>query len=158
MSSSDQDIRGVGLDGLTALTIDDVNRDGNLPPDIGVSAQRSLAKACGVSYNVIRRLEAGGTAKNVTIGQFDRIATELSCDLVDLLELSNETQITMPGRELSIAEARLLRRIHRGENVSNTLCRPDRQFHLPTLIRMGLITMVNGQPDVARAVRLSLDP
>jgi transcriptional regulator with XRE-family HTH domain len=121
-------------------------------------SQRSLAKACGVSYNVIRRLEAGGTANNVTIGQLDRIATELSCSLADLLEPSNEVQATESRRELSIAEARLLRRIHRGDNVSNTLSHPERQFHLPALIRMGLISMVNGRPETSRAVRLSLDP
>jgi transcriptional regulator with XRE-family HTH domain len=121
-------------------------------------SQRSLAKACGVSYNVIRRLEAGGTANNVTIGQLDRIATELSCSLADLLEPSNEIQATESRRELSIAEARLLRRIHRGDNVSNTLSHPERQFHLPALIRTGLISMVNGRPELSSAVRLSLDP
>lgn len=120
-------------------------------------SQRSLAKACGVSFNVIRRLEAGGTASHLTIGQLDRIATELSCGLADLLEPSSDSQAVEPRRELSIAEARLLRRIHRGDNVSNTLSHLERQFHLPALIRMGLISMVNGRPRAASAVRLSLD-
>lgn len=120
-------------------------------------SQRSLAKACGVSFNVIRRLEAGGTAKNVTLGQLDRIASELSCGIADLLQPSEQAGESQPARELSIAEARLLRRIHRGDNVSNTLSQSDRQFHLPALIRMGLISMVHGRPEPSSAVRISLD-
>lgn len=46
---------------------------------------------------------------------------------------------TAARRPLTIPEARLLRRIQRGENVAGTLSNADRQFTLPALQRRGLL-------------------
>lgn len=59
--------------------------------------------------------------------KFDRIAAELSCSMADLLEPTEPVSGPEHPRDLSIAEAKLLRRIHRGENVSRTLSQPERQ-------------------------------
>lgn len=121
-------------------------------------SQRSLAKSCGLSYNVIRRLESGGSASTVTLGQLDRIAAELSCTIADLLEPTEPVSGPEHPRDLSIAEAKLLRRIHRGENVSRTLSQPERQFILPALINMGLVTMVAGNTEITKELHRNLSP
>ena len=121
-------------------------------------SQRSLAKSCGLSYNVIRRLESGGSTSNVTLGQLDRIASELSCTIADLLEPTESASDPKHPRDLSIAEAKLLRRIHRGENVSSTLSQPERQFILPALINMDLVTMVQGRPEITKELHQNLRP
>ena len=64
-------------------------------------------------------------------------------DDVWLVQRQPAATTTTASRPLSIAEARLLRRIHRGEQVTRTLSSADRQFTLPGLQRRGL---VHGSP------------
>jgi transcriptional regulator with XRE-family HTH domain len=63
---------------------------------------------------------------------------------------------TSSDRPLSIAEARLLRRIHRGEDVRRALSSIDRQFTLPALQRRGLVDGTGSGPEVSVGGCLSL--
>jgi transcriptional regulator with XRE-family HTH domain len=49
-----------------------------------------------------------------------------------------------PARELDVNQARLLRRIHRGEDVRRALSRTERELVLPSLLRSGLVEIVDG--------------
>jgi transcriptional regulator with XRE-family HTH domain len=60
-------------------------------------------------------------------------------DEVWLVPLTPTRRTTAPERPLSVSEARLLRRIHRGEDVRRNLSQSDRKFTLPALLRGGLI-------------------
>jgi transcriptional regulator with XRE-family HTH domain len=68
-------------------------------------------------------------------------------DEVWLVPLTPTRQPTAPERPLSISEARLLRRIHRGEDVRRSLSDPDRQFILPALLRRRLVD--DAQPELS---------
>jgi transcriptional regulator with XRE-family HTH domain len=60
------------------------------------------------------------------------------------------------ARPLTLAEARLLRRIHRGEDVRRKLTRPDREFILPALQRRGVVVDEGDGPIPAPKVVASL--
>jgi transcriptional regulator with XRE-family HTH domain len=63
------------------------------------------------------------------------------------------------GRSLNLAEARLLRRIHRGEDVRRRLTHADRTFVLPALLRLGLVDHDHqGLVVTAKARTAVLDP
>lgn len=68
-----------------------------------------------------------------------------------------DTEKTAPAdRPLTLAEARLLRRIHRGEDVRRKLSRPDREFILPALQRRRLVVDHGNGPVPAAPVTASL--
>jgi transcriptional regulator with XRE-family HTH domain len=68
-----------------------------------------------------------------------------------------DTERTAPAdRPLTLAEARLLRRIHRGEDVRRKLTWPDREFILPALQRRGLVVDHGNGPVPAPHVAASL--
>src|SRR4051812_39888413 len=51
------------------------------------------------------------------------------------------------GRPLTLTEARLLRRIHRGEDVRRSLTKSDRELVLPALLRRDLVGDGDGDGD-----------
>ncbi len=59
-------------------------------------------------------------------------------------------------RPLTVAEARLLRRIHRGEEVRRKLTKSGREFILPALQRRGLVVDHGDGPAPAPHVAASL--
>ncbi|WNV74347.1 helix-turn-helix domain-containing protein [Geodermatophilus sp. DSM 44513] len=61
------------------------------------------------------------------------------------------------ARPLTLAEARPLRRIHRGEDVRRKLSKPDREFILPALLRRGLVADDGAGPVCTPGVAASLD-
>jgi transcriptional regulator with XRE-family HTH domain len=70
---------------------------------------------------------------------------------------SVDTEKSAPAdRPLTVAEARLLRRIHRGEDVRRKLTRPDRELILPALQRRGLVVDHGDGPAPAPHVAASL--
>lgn len=138
---------------MTAITLSNLAR----LRTVAARSQRSLAKSCGISFNVIRRLEAGGTAEHVTLGQLHRIATALNCHPMDLVEKTSQDHEAPYTDELTIREARLLRRIHRGDQITRNLSNTDRQFILPALIKGGLVRMINGHPELDEAIKFNLD-
>jgi transcriptional regulator with XRE-family HTH domain len=62
------------------------------------------------------------------------------------------------ARPLNLAEARLLRRIHRGEDVRRKLSKPDREFVLPALLRRRLVVDDGDGPVLTGHVVSSLEP
>lgn len=67
------------------------------------------------------------------------------------------TTATARYAALTVAEARLLRRIHRGEDVARNLSYPDRTFTLPALQRRGLVDTARSRPGLADVALESLD-
>ena len=71
-------------------------------------------------------------------------------DDVWLVPLVDTPKAAPVDRPLTLAEARLLRRIHRGEDVRRKLSKPDREFILPALQRRGLVVDHGDGPRPAR--------
>jgi len=78
-------------------------------------------------------------------------------DEVWLVPLITTAEAAPAERPLTLAEARLLRRIHRGEDVRRKLSKPDREFILPALQRRGLVVDYGDGPVPAPHVATSLD-
>jgi transcriptional regulator with XRE-family HTH domain len=77
-------------------------------------------------------------------------------DEVWLVPLVNTEKAAPVDRPLTLAEARLLRRIHRGEDVRRKLSKPDRAFVLPALQRRSLVVDHGDGPVVTPHVAASL--
>ncbi|SFK51160.1 hypothetical protein [Geodermatophilus ruber] len=77
-------------------------------------------------------------------------------DEIWLVPLVDTARTAPADRPLTLAEARLLRRIHRGEDVRRVLSGPDRQFVLPALLRRGLVVDHGAGPVVTPHVAASL--
>ena len=77
-------------------------------------------------------------------------------DEVWLGPLTPTRQTTAPERPLSTSQARLLRRIHRGEDVRRQLSKPDRELILPALLRRHLVDDSDATLGVTSAVADSL--
>jgi transcriptional regulator with XRE-family HTH domain len=105
----------------------------------GVS-QRAVARHAGVSYQTIRRLENGDSADALPLGVLRKIASGVGIPLCALLcdenTMADPTDLaTSDETTLDIAQATLLRRIHRGQRITKTLTSTERKFVLPSLIR-----------------------
>lgn len=110
-------------------------------------SQRKLAYLAGVNYQVIRRIEAGGDDGNLTLRHLARIceAMELApAELLTALPAPTPSEVSMD--ELSIAQARLLRRIQRGDDVRRSLSSTERGLTLPSLVHRRLVSSTNGGP------------
>jgi len=77
-------------------------------------------------------------------------------DEVWLVPLVVTEKAAPADRPLTLAEARLLRRIHRGEDVRRKLTKPDREFILPALQRRGLVADHGDGPVLKPHVAASL--
>jgi hypothetical protein len=77
-------------------------------------------------------------------------------DEVWLVPLVDTAKTAPADRPLTLAEARLLRRIHRGEDVRRKLSKPGREFIFPALQRRGLVVDRGDGPAVAPHVATSL--
>jgi transcriptional regulator with XRE-family HTH domain len=114
-------------------------------------SQRKLAHLVGLNYQVIRRIEAGGTAGNLTLGDLGRICRVLEITPSSLLDdpasgVRSTTTVHDGIAELDLAQARLLRRIQRREDVRRSLGRDERELVLPHLVRIGLVSVSRGGP------------
>jgi transcriptional regulator with XRE-family HTH domain len=111
-------------------------------------SQRRLAFFAGVNFQVIRRIESGGDDGNLTLRHYARLCEALGVHPRDLLleEALVSTTREVVDSELTISQARLLRRIHRGEDVRRTLSRTERELVLPSLVRRGLVRVEGGRP------------
>jgi transcriptional regulator with XRE-family HTH domain len=111
-------------------------------------SQRRLAQLIGLNYQVIRRLEAGGGDGNLLIRDLQRLCDTLGVHPVSLLaEPTNPLPAQIAeeqGLELDLAQARLLRRIQRADNVRRNLRADDQQLILPVLLKLHLATTTTG--------------
>ncbi|MGZ4531333.1 MAG: helix-turn-helix domain-containing protein [Mycobacteriaceae bacterium] len=108
---------------------------------LGVS-QRKLARTVGLNYQVIRRLESGGDDGNLTLRDFGKICATLGVAPSALLsapELAPVDGLSDQLEELDLGQARLLRRIQRGQEVRKALRRDQQELVLPSLLRLGLV-------------------
>lgn len=123
-------------------------------------SQRKLAYLAGVNYQVIRRIEAGGDDGNLTLRHLARICEALELDPAQLLTaLPTPTMSEIGVDELSIAQARLLRRIQRGDDVRRSLSATERELTLPSLVRRGLVASTHGGPfELSSEAALDLTP
>jgi hypothetical protein len=78
-------------------------------------------------------------------------------DELSLVPRTKTAAAASPDQPLTVAEARLLRRIHRGEDVRRALNTIGRQFTLPALQRRGLVTDEGKGPATTSDVSLSLE-
>lgn len=111
-------------------------------------SQRQLAKHAGVNPMTIQRLEHGADTSALTLAVLDRLAEALDLEPADLLlsrrRNDDHPDGQVPARELDARPldhnaARLLRRIHRGEDIRRTMSRTEREITLPALINRGLL-------------------
>jgi len=123
-------------------------------------SQRQLAKAAGISYQTIRRLEAGDDAGELRLGMLARIAAELNAPIPALLHQATGAHEQDPGldhgpvaKRITLNQARLLRKIATKTNAAATLTKTEREITLPALLRTGQVTAHDGHlalhPDVA---------
>lgn len=139
----------------------DTNRVITARTELGLS-QRQLAKHVGVNRETIRRLERGADPSRLTLAVLGRLAGALRVTPSELLtEGAERTTHLQDPMELNPAPldhnaARLLRRIHRGEDVRRTMSRSERELILPQLVRQGLITLRAGAPQLAPLAASSL--
>lgn len=107
-------------------------------------SQRSLAKTAGLSPLGIKRIEDGADASRLPLAVVRRIAQALGLTIDQLLappeppQATREQPLPDPG-PLTYQQARLLRRIHRGEDVRRSLTKTDRELTLPSMMREGLV-------------------
>lgn len=123
-------------------------------------SQRRLAFDVGVNYQVIRRLESGGDAGNLTLRHLARLCQALEVTPLELLaeEHPFDAPATAPD-ELTIAQARLLRRIQRGDDVRRDMSSVDRELILPSLIHRSLVATPPGRrPTLTSNASLDLRP
>jgi hypothetical protein len=112
----------------------------------------------------IQRIEQGSDASELPLAVLGRLADALDIEPADLLLRRQPTDaVVVADPDLDSAPldhnaARLLRRIHRGDDIPRTLNRAEREITLPSLINRGLITMTAGgavlAPSVAAALTL----
>lgn len=109
---------------------------------------RKLGRLSGLSYQLIRRIEAGGDDGNLTLREFERLCTVLDADPADLLNTRMaRTSEPVPIRgpeELDLGQAALLRRLQRGQDIRRHLSTNDRETVLPGLVRQGLVRSGSG--------------
>lgn len=118
--------------------------------DRGLSQGR-LAKLAGVNPQTIKRLEDGADGSELPLAVLGRLANALQVEPAALLRPSDGSRTrreisepqTLDPSGLDYNAAKLLRRIHRGEDIRRTMTRTERQLTLPSLIKRGLVTMTN---------------
>lgn len=133
-------------------------------------SQRQLAKHVGVSYMTISRMENGSDTADLPLSVVGRLAEILGLDPPELLRgrVQHDTgrlpsgdgnaQGDFDAAPLRLDSARLLRRIHRGDDIRRTMSNTDRQLILPALInaRLVVMTAAGARLDPAIANGLSL--
>jgi transcriptional regulator with XRE-family HTH domain len=119
----------------------------------GIS-QRQLATHAGVSYQTIRRLEAGGNAGTLPLTVIQHIDALLAAPPQPI----SPPTAAEPG-SMDTNQATLLRRIDRGEDIRRHLTRTDRTLTLPSLINAGHVHLDHtGRPRLTPRAHSSLHP
>lgn len=127
-------------------------------------SQRRLSKLAGIGPVGIKRLEDGASGSRLPLQVVGRIAAALDVEIGDLIAApgrSNAVAIAPSAAVgsveiLDVNQARLLRRIHLGDDVRRRLRKVDRELTLPNLLRDGLVGLDRGIPRLAARTSASL--
>lgn len=133
--------------------------------DRGLS-QRQLGKLVGVNGMTIHRIEHGSDSSELPLAVLGRLADALDVDAGALLlgrRDAGSAAAAPPPSDLDLTPldrnaARLLRRIHRGDDIRRTMSGADREITLPALINRGLVKMTPTGAILDPAVTESLGP
>lgn len=134
-------------------------------------SQRQLAKHAGVSYMTISRMENGSDTSDLPLSVLDRLADALDLEPGELL-VSRRVALQSPidgltdtgvdaldETPLDHNSARILRKIHRSDDIRRTMSRTDRELTLPALVNAGLALVDSSgvwpHPDVALSLQVS---
>jgi transcriptional regulator with XRE-family HTH domain len=107
-------------------------------------SQRGLAKTAGLGPLGIKRIEDGADAGRLPLAVVGRIADAVGVTIDQLLDqvpapTGGTAGTTPPNPEpLSYNQAKLLRRLHRGEDITRRLTRADRELTVPSMLKTGL--------------------
>lgn len=104
-------------------------------------SQRGLAKAAGLGPLGIKRIEDGAGAGRLPLAVVGRIANAVGVTIDQLLD-----EAPAPARDavrpdpspLTYHQAKLLRRLQRGEDITRRLTRADRELTVPSMLKAGL--------------------
>ena len=124
----------------------DIDRVITARTELGLS-QRQLAKRAGVNRETIRRLEHGADPSRLTLAVIERLASALRLTPSELFMPGPQADdgpscpVDLDPAPLGHNSARLLRRIHRGEDIRRTMSRTERELILPPLVRQGLVAV-----------------
>lgn len=108
-------------------------------------SQRGLAKAAGLGPLGIKRIEDGADAGRLPLAVVSRIADAVGVTIDQLLDQSPTpagaaSGIAIPDpAPLTYHQAKLLRRLQRGEDFTRRLTRADRELTLPSMLKAGLV-------------------
>jgi transcriptional regulator with XRE-family HTH domain len=142
-----------------------------LRQDKATDGGTELTAAVGAALLAHGRTTVGNlaTALGATVENVASAVTELNAQLVGagmsvarhhdevwLVPRRRTPDAVAADRALTLAEARLLRRIHRGEDVRRVLSKPDREFILPALLRRGIVVDDGDGPVLESHVAASL--
>jgi transcriptional regulator with XRE-family HTH domain len=131
-------------------------------------SQRQLAKRTGVSYMTISRMENGADTSTLPLSAVGRLAHALDLEPGGLLargpNAHQPTSLPSDGRSsvhldespLHHDSARLLRKVHRGDDIRRTMSKVERELILPALIHSGFVTMSVSGAAVTGLVALGL--
>lgn len=122
-------------------------------------SQRKLSKLAGLGPLGIKRLEDGADAGRLPLAVVARIAEALKVALQDLLTASapKPADPLADPVPLNYSQAKLLRRLHRGENITRRLTTTDREFTLPALVKAAAVTTTTGGVVLMQAPAHSLE-
>jgi transcriptional regulator with XRE-family HTH domain len=125
-------------------------------------SQRGLAKAAGLGPLGIKRIEDGADAGRLPLAVVGRMADAVGVTIDQLLDqppapAGGTSGTTLPNPEpLTYNQAKLLRRLHRGEDITRRMTRADRELTLPSMMRQGVIDVAEATLCI-RSVDRSLD-
>jgi len=125
-------------------------------------SQRGLAKAAGLGPLGIKRIEDGADAGRLPLAVVGRVADAIGITIDQLLgqppaPAGGTSGTALPDPEpLSYNQAKLLRRLHRGEDITRRLTRADRELTVPSLVRARLVTVTSKGVGCAEQVAASL--
>lgn len=103
-------------------------------------SQRALARAAGISPIGIKRIEDGADAGRLPLAVVKRIADAIDLTIDQLLEepaAGGSRDALAEPTPLNHQQAKLLRRLQRGEDITRRLSRPERELTIPAMIRHG---------------------
>lgn len=108
-------------------------------------SQRQLAKIAGLGPLGIKRIEDGADAGRLPLAAVARIADAIGITIDQLLDqtaspagVASCTALPEP-EPLNHNQAKLLRRLQRGEDITRRMTRADRELIIPSMMRGGII-------------------